>query len=249
VLIADVSGHGETVAGVADDLRDLMRRHVNYVDQTRLVGALNEEFGALASAGAFATAVVATYLAPERRLTLSSAGHPTPLWHRARTGTWSMLRPASRADADGPANIPLGVAGPTRYDQSTVTLGAGDLVVLYTDALIEARDADGRPLGEEGLLRTVADLDPADPADFMKALLARVDPDARLGDDATILVMRRNSLVPRASAARMAVSELRLAGRIAAGLLARRRDIPWPDAGPIARILGALRRIDPRRRA
>src|SRR4026207_2540255 len=41
VLIADVSGPGQHVAKVASALRLLMRRYVNYIDQTRLVRGLN----------------------------------------------------------------------------------------------------------------------------------------------------------------------------------------------------------------
>src|SRR5688572_24888186 len=61
VLVADVSGHGEKVAEAAGKLRLLMRRYVNFVDQTRFVRALNGEFGQIAQAGGFATAVAATY--------------------------------------------------------------------------------------------------------------------------------------------------------------------------------------------
>ena len=37
MLLADVSGHGELVSQVAIGLRNLMRRNVNYVKQTRFV--------------------------------------------------------------------------------------------------------------------------------------------------------------------------------------------------------------------
>ncbi len=42
VLVADVSGHGEMVSDMARKLRELMRRYVNYIDQTRLVQSLNQ---------------------------------------------------------------------------------------------------------------------------------------------------------------------------------------------------------------
>ena len=49
-------------------------------------------------------------------------------------------------------NLPLGLDDETPYHQFAVTLGRGDLVLFYTDALIEAADPSGRLLGEEGLL-------------------------------------------------------------------------------------------------
>ena len=46
-----VPGHGAAVAKVATSLRDLMRRYINYVDQSRLVRGLNDEFSRLAEMG------------------------------------------------------------------------------------------------------------------------------------------------------------------------------------------------------
>ncbi|MFT3684990.1 MAG: SpoIIE family protein phosphatase [Phycisphaerales bacterium] len=79
LLVADVSGHGESVAAIAKDLRDLMRRYVNYVDQRAFVEQLNGSFLGLAKNGLFATAAVATFFAPTQTLTLTNAGHPRPL--------------------------------------------------------------------------------------------------------------------------------------------------------------------------
>src|SRR5438128_12124750 len=64
LLVADVSGHGAEVAEVGAALRRLMRRYMNYVDQSRLVEGLNLEFARQAEMGRFATAVVATYWVP-----------------------------------------------------------------------------------------------------------------------------------------------------------------------------------------
>src|SRR5438477_8597012 len=64
LLVADVSGHGASVAQTAAGLRGLMRRHVNQIDQTRFVRSMNEQFQALSAAGSFATAVVTTFFAP-----------------------------------------------------------------------------------------------------------------------------------------------------------------------------------------
>ena len=56
----------------------------------------------------------------------------------------------------GVANLPLGLIDETSYDQVEVALDKGDLVVFYTDALIEAGDEAGQFLGEQGLLEIVA---------------------------------------------------------------------------------------------
>src|ERR1700745_870246 len=46
LLLADVSGHGSSAATIAADLRILMRRFVNRLDQAEFVRLLNEQFAA-----------------------------------------------------------------------------------------------------------------------------------------------------------------------------------------------------------
>ena len=58
LLLADVAGHGNSVAATAADLRTLMRRFVNRLDQAEFVRLLNQQFVALSRAGDFATAIV-----------------------------------------------------------------------------------------------------------------------------------------------------------------------------------------------
>src|SRR5229473_16649 len=91
LLLADVAGHGNTVASTAASLRTLMRRFVNRLDQTEFVRMLNQQFTALSEAGTFATAVVATFFAPTQRLIVCNAGHPRPLLYRASKREWAFL--------------------------------------------------------------------------------------------------------------------------------------------------------------
>src|SRR3954451_17981370 len=69
-ILADVSGHGASVADMARSLRDLMRRNINRKSQERLVKALNQEFTELVKLRRFATALVGTYLTAGDRLTI-----------------------------------------------------------------------------------------------------------------------------------------------------------------------------------
>src|SRR6195256_2902312 len=83
LLLADVSGHGTPVAATAADLRTLIRRFLNRLDQSEFVRLLNQQFIALSQSATFATAVVTTFFAPSRRLTVCNAGHPRPFLYRA----------------------------------------------------------------------------------------------------------------------------------------------------------------------
>jgi serine phosphatase RsbU (regulator of sigma subunit) len=198
-IVADVAGHGGAVASLALALRALMRRHINRKDQTRLVAGLNREFSALAAGNRFATAVVGTYLATRRQLTVCNAGHPRPLWYRAAQGEWSLLRSETVGQAEAGSNIPLGVDDAAPYDQFTVPLGKGDVVVIYTDALLEAMNEAGQRLYEDGLLDMVRGVDPSNPANLGRNLLDRLD-QYRGGqpadDDVTVLTIHHTATRP-----------------------------------------------------
>src|SRR5262245_8448106 len=158
LLVADVSGHGEKVRGTAAVLRNLMRRYVNHLDQQHFVRSMNRQFTELSDAGCFATAVVTTFFGPTNYLTLCNAGHPTPLLYRAKTRAWSLLARGER-QGEGIADIPLGVLDNSDYEQMAVQLDVGDLVLCYSDSLIESKDTDGEMLGERGLLKLINEIE------------------------------------------------------------------------------------------
>jgi sigma-B regulation protein RsbU (phosphoserine phosphatase) len=195
-ILADISGHGESVAAMAKSLRTLMRRNINRKNQTRLVEALNREFSDLAKLSRFATAVVATYLTKGDTLAVCNAGHPRPLLYRALSGGWTVLRHDSTSTHSVPADLPLGILEGTSYTQLEIPLGRGDLVLFYTDALTEAEKAGGQLLGETGLLDMVRRLDPTNPAAFPAALIAALDgyrSGRPAGDDLTFLLLHHNA--------------------------------------------------------
>jgi len=199
LLLADVSGHGQSVASTAADLRTLMRRFVNRLDQKEVVRLLNEQFTALSRHGSFATAVLTTFFAPTRRLSLCNAGHPRSLLFRALDGRWSLLGRhqdhSEKKGKKGLSNIPLGMFQIADYEQLDVELDPGDCLISYTDALIESCDADGEMLGEEGLLRIVNLLGDVPAEKLIPSLLQEISerfPENLAADDVTLLVVRAN---------------------------------------------------------
>src|SRR5438128_2464396 len=119
LLLADVAGHGSSVAATAADLGLLMRRFVNRLDQTEFVRLLNRQFGELSRQAVFATAVVSTFFEPTRRLTVCNAGHPRPLIYRASPRQWDFLYHGEPVRVAGPRNLPLGsIAAVTAVLQS-----------------------------------------------------------------------------------------------------------------------------------
>ena len=168
LLLADVSGHGTKAAAPAADLRTLMRRFVNRLDQTEFVKLLNQQFTELSQVGTFATAVVTTFFAPSRRLIICNAGHPRPLLYRAAEKKWNLLGKQTQG------NIPLGLIDATEYEQFDVELSEGDCLVSYSDALIECSDASGEMLGESGLLKILRLLGDVAPERLIPELLKEI---------------------------------------------------------------------------
>jgi sigma-B regulation protein RsbU (phosphoserine phosphatase) len=163
-VVADIAGHGPDLNEFARWLRKSVRKHINSLDQTRFARALNKDFADKVGNREYATVLLATYFAPTHHLIVCNAGHPRPLWYSHLAGRWQFLDQAA-ANA-GPsirtervryrlsrvANLPLGIIEPTEYRQFAAKLAMGDVVIIYTDAMTEARNPTGEVLGECRLL-------------------------------------------------------------------------------------------------
>lgn len=226
LMLADVSGHGEAVAETGRTLRSLIHRYMNHVDQRRLLTSMNDAFVSLAESGRFATAVVMTYYAPTARLTLCNAGHPPPLLRKASTGAWRYLDDAAADTLPGVTNIPLGILDDVGYDQLDVDLAAGDLVLAYTDSLIEARCADGEEVGAARLLEALSRVDAASPDRIVAGLLANLAAiGATTNDDVTVVLARSDGRSSGAGFFARLGAQVRFVGQ----LVTLRRDVPWPE--------------------
>lgn len=191
MLLADVSGHGPRVSGLARRLRDLMRRHVNSISQAQFVEGMNREFVELNQEGSFATAIVGTFFASTQSFQLSVAGHPRPLLYRQKTGRWELFELARDAAVSiGLFNAPLGISESVGYGATRVDLAAGDMVLAYTDGVTEARVAGGQLLETQGLLSLVQTLDAKRPDRLLQSLLTSLRDQAAepIGDDLSLLL-------------------------------------------------------------
>ncbi len=242
LLLADVAGHGNAVADTAADLRTLMRRFVNRLDQTEFVRLLNQQFSVLPRTGAFATAIVTTFFEPSRRLTVCNAGHPRPLLYRAARRQWDFLGTNTATLRAAPSNIPLGLFEAAEYEQFDIELEPGDCLVSYTDALIEARVGDGEMLREDGVLGMVRALGDVPPDQLTEKLLAEIEvryPGGLAEDDVTVLVVRANGRKLNYSFG----EKLHALGRFMSTLIRsvnpRAERAPLPDAS-LANIGGAI---------
>src|ERR1700722_14183030 len=242
LLLADVSGHGHSVAETAGELRTLMRRFVNRLDQTEFVRLLNQQFAAMTRHGVFATAIVTTFFAPTRRLTVCNAGHPRPLLYRSAQRQWDLLGHLEAAAPSVLSNLPLGILKESEYEQFDVELEIGDCLLSYTDALIESNDADGEMLGEAGLLQITLLLPDLAPEKLIETLLAEIAcryPENLSDDDVTVMVMRANGGDAHYSFGEKLEAAERFVGSLIRSLNPKAERAPFPDAN-LANIGGAI---------
>lgn len=196
--IADVAGHGASVAPVAARFKRLIVKHMNKLDQSLLAKSLNDEFFNEHAAGLFVTTLLTSYYRPTGHLIVCNAGHPRPLLFRHAEQTWSLLDYAIDAGPDELMNLPLGIIEPTEYYQFAVELAPGDYVVLYSDGFSDVR-IDGKPLGEDGfceLARTCEFNSASDLGEQLRGRIAELTASTANVDDETLIILRPLNRAP-----------------------------------------------------
>ena len=189
LVIADVSGHGVGSAMMMTSFRMALLTELSreFSPARALRRVNNLLYRDCDRAGMFVSAVLAVYEPLTGNLQYANAGHNPPrMRKRAR-------REVMRLPATG---VPIGMFEDMAYEESSVILEPGDALVLYTDGLVENRNAAGISLGEGGLDRIVALSEGKPAGDILTLLLtlserhlAGVDP----RDDVTIVVATRTS--------------------------------------------------------
>lgn len=186
LVIADVMGKGVPAAMFAAILRTMLRAAPELAHQpaallTRVNRLLFEE---LSGVDMFITAQLAYVDATARRLVTASAGH-CPLLFAADA--------SSPAQAISPDGMPLGIMEESAFAETALDLPAGCRLLLFTDGLTEALDAEGHRFGQERLgawlqhtsaLSSAGDLKRALALEFEKFHTGSV-----LSDDQTFLIM------------------------------------------------------------
>jgi sigma-B regulation protein RsbU (phosphoserine phosphatase) len=194
IALADVSGKGVAAALIMSVVQASLRiiASEGEVPPPRLVARLNEFVYRSTPASKYATFFYAQLDEPRRRLRYVNAGHQTPYLFRAGR--------QSTADAASPEIEQLTVGGTVvgmfpemGYEEATVELYPGDVLLAFTDGVPEAHNPQDEEFGEERLqqlLRESAHL----PADEISARIsAEVKDwirDAEQFDDLTFIVMK-----------------------------------------------------------
>ena len=162
VILGDVSGKGVPAAlhmvRAISDYRFLAPRSPG---PAGLLELLNEGLSKDAPLGMFVTVLSVVVDTQTKTAHYASAGHLPILSRRARSGGVEIFD-----DAKG---IPVGLMPGTRYPQGETTLAAGDLLLFYTDGVLEARNRKGEEYSLGRLKRCLAE-----PVQSMSELVRRI---------------------------------------------------------------------------
>jgi sigma-B regulation protein RsbU (phosphoserine phosphatase) len=186
LVVGDVSGKGPSAAAVTALARHTIRTaSLSTDDPAEVLGVLNRAMFLGGTEGRLEHFCTVQLIILRRdggsfELSLASAGHPAGLVLRSGGG----LEPVS---SSGP---PVGWYRDAAFEVTRADLAAGDVLLVYTDGISEARRG-GRELGEEEVGSILEASRGADVESVTARLLDTLAaPDVEVRDDAAALVMK-----------------------------------------------------------
>lgn len=148
-VIGDVAGKGLPAALFMALSRSFLRAEaIGNLEAKTVMEKTNRLISEDAREGMFVTAFYAILDIAGRNLRLSNAGHNPPLLFHSSTGECEELR------IDG---IALGAFAEAKFQEKEIILRKGDVVVFYTDGVVEAIDNNNQQFGMERLIKIFHD--------------------------------------------------------------------------------------------
>jgi phosphoserine phosphatase RsbU/P len=183
MVIGDVSGKGVSAALYGARVTSELRNVATDRDPSGILARLDERLSSLAQEGMFVTAAVGVLDLSTNRIDVATAGHPRPL----------LLTPAGDVRPIGRGGgTPLGVGHVKPYARADYELKPGEAMILYTDGVTDAMNADRELFGdkrfEDTLRRT------GSRAEIHRGILAAINEftgERPRFDDITVVSVRR----------------------------------------------------------
>lgn len=184
IALGDVAGKGSPAALLMALLLAMLRTLVGEgLEPGPLLERLNGQVLRHAPRSRFVTLFLAV-VSPDGRVQWVNAGHNPP----------HVRRRDGRVEPLASTGLALGMFEESRYVASTQTLGAGDLLVAYSDGITEAENREGVSFDESGLDSVLTAWSSASAPEMCDAVIRGVTAhvgEPRFADDLTVLVVRR----------------------------------------------------------
>lgn len=180
----DFSGHGVTAALNTFRLHTIMENHQQYFHQPDMfLFWLNDLFSDLLQTGQYATIFYGVADIKSNTLSYVAAGVPS----------FILIREDGAVDIMSGKGIPLGVKKGSEYVTSTCDFNPGDLLVLYSDALIETADSQNIFFSEEQISKVLLENKEEPTVKKLRRLIKefRLHSSGALEDDLTVNLYER----------------------------------------------------------
>ena len=190
VVVADVSGKGVPGSLVMSMTRSML--HLAARENRSPKDTIIEVNNCLApdlNPGMFVTLAYLVLDTRSREVRLVRAGHNAPLLYSSRHGQVIDLHPKGIAiglDREGPLFS-------SQLEPQKFTLQAGDVLVLYTDGIVEGKDPQGRDFGDERLHQLLLENRERPASEILETIMAELrshQKNAEQSDDITLLVLK-----------------------------------------------------------
>ncbi len=179
VILGDVSGKGLPAALTSTSICHLTHLMRPMDDPRTFLSELNRALAERLPEDAFASLAFACADPKSRCLEVYSAGHLPALVVRD-----------GRVDRIHLPGLPLGVFPEGTFEPAVTPFSPGDLLVLYSDALVETRNEAGQEFSLEGLERLVREHAGRAPQELAAVVTEEVRSFGHIQDDLTLLVVR-----------------------------------------------------------
>jgi serine phosphatase RsbU (regulator of sigma subunit) len=185
LVIADVAGHGLASGLLISGVRScLYVLEDDLASPAAVFDRLNRMVRRTGTRRTYVTMSLAVIERPPGQVVLTCAGHPPLLHWRAAAG---------EVEEVGRGALPLGTGLAARFEQDQRTVGPDDVILMYTDGLVEARNERGQEYGDERLRRAfarAAGRSAREVRDSILSDLANFKGNTEQSDDITLVVAR-----------------------------------------------------------
>jgi serine phosphatase RsbU (regulator of sigma subunit) len=187
IMAGDVSGHGLPSALLMTTARAFLRECASRSGSvSTIVGHVNRHLTHDVQASSrFMTLFYAEIDCNARCIRWVRAGHEPALVYDPRSGEFGEL--------GGQGGLPLGVFGDARYEEYHRELAAGQVLVIGTDGIWEARNREGRMFGKLLLQQVIRDNVVRPAAEIVEKVLEALKQflfPLDIQDDATLVVVK-----------------------------------------------------------
>ena len=183
VALGDVSGKGTAAALYGAVAIGIMRSLApQKLQPAEMLRQMNQLVGERRIEGRFMTACFATWQKGRQKLRVANAGQSQPLLYKG-----------GRCDRIELTGFPLGIFEEVNYDEWSVTLEPGDILVFHSDGIAETANSEGQFFGTTRLRKLIEQHHELAAAEIADLVLREVDwftQSAPLSDDRTLVVLK-----------------------------------------------------------